>query len=175
MSAWILSLLIFLAPPEHRAALPAYPGWQETAQQRTARYCSIAEDIAETTTNPREQALLVAVAYHESGFAPDVDLGPCYRGPRNDSPRCDGGLAVSMWQIQAVGEDARSLFADRRKAAQRALAAMRRSAARCVPKHGREAGLRAYASGSCERGAKESEVMVRLTLRLLAANPPPTP
>src|SRR5512147_2209962 len=132
MSAWILSLLVFLASPEHRAALPAYPGWKETAQQRTARYESIAEDIAATTTSPREQALLVAVAYHESGFAPDVDLGPCYRGPKNDSGRCDGGLAVSMWQIQAVGEDARELFADRRRAARRALAAMRRSAAHCT-------------------------------------------
>jgi hypothetical protein len=114
----------------------------------------------------------VTVAYHESGFAPDVDIGPCYRGPRGDSPRCDGGLAVSMWQIQAAGDDARELR-DRRKAARRALAAMRRSAAHCAPKHGREAGLRAYASGSCERGITESRVMVRLTLRLLAEHPPP--
>jgi hypothetical protein len=173
MVTWIFSLLVFLAPPEHRAALPAYPGWQETAGQRAARYQSIAEDIAAVATDPREHALLVAVAYHESGFAPDVDLGPCYRGPRNDSPRCDGGLAASMWQIRASHEERQELFADRRRAAARALGAMRRSAKHCALKHGREAGLRAYASGSCERGVEESRVMVRLTLRLLAVRPPP--
>jgi hypothetical protein len=115
----------------------------------------------------------VAVAYHESGFAPDVDLGPCYRGPRNDSPRCDGGLAVSMWQIRRVGDDAADLFANMRKAAAAALKKIWHSAKRCVPRYGREAGLRAYASGSCERGVKESRVMVQLTLRLLKTHPPP--
>lgn len=152
MDSFAIGLLGLTRAPSR----PARLSWLE-GDGAAADGAVIVEDIAATTTSRREQALLVAVAYHESGFAPDVDIGPCYRGPKNNSGRCDGGLAVSMWQIQSVGEDARELFADRRKAARRALLAMRRSAARCVPKHGREAGLRAYASGSCERGAKESE------------------
>jgi len=174
MSAWIFSLLVLLAPPERLAALPAFPGWRETVEQRTTRYRSIAEDIAVTTGDPRELAVLVAVAYHESGFAPDVDKGPCYRGPRQDSARCDGGRAASMWQIQAAGDDdAADLFAHRRVAAARALKAIRRSARTCVQKHGREAALRVYASGTCSAGIAESTAMVQLALRLLRDRPPP--
>ncbi len=175
-AAWVLSLLVLLAPPERLAALPAFPGWQETAEQRMARYVSIAEDIAATTQDPREQAVLVAVAHHESGFAPDVDKGPCWRGPRNDGARCDGGRAASIFQLQAAGdEDATRLFKDRRLAAKRALDAIRRSARSCVPKYGKLAALRVYAGGACSRGIQESEAMVSSALRLLRDRPPPKP
>src|SRR5689334_6529165 len=103
MAAWVFILICALAPPAKLAALPAYPGWAETVEQRTARMQSIADDIAAVTTDPREMAVLVAIGHHESGWAPDVDNGPCYRGPRNDSPRCDGGRAASPWQLQAAG------------------------------------------------------------------------
>lgn len=171
---WILSLLIYLAPPERVAAIRPLPGWAENAEQRALRYRSISEDIAAVTSDAREQALLVAIAHHESAFAVDVDKGPCYRGPRGDWSRCDGGRAVSIWQIQAVGTDARELFADRRKAAARALEAIRRSARACAAKHGQEAALRVYASGSCLRGIEESSAMVRSALRLLRDRPPPS-
>lgn len=174
MAAWVFSLLVLLAPPAKLAALPAFPGWAETAEQRTDRYRSIAEDIAATTADPREMAVLVAVGYHESAYAPDADRGPCYRGPRGDGPRCDAGRAVSIFQVQAMGaNDARELFADRRKAAKRALSLVRKSAAACVPKHGAEAALRAYSSGTCAGGVKESADMVRLARKLLAEHPPP--
>lgn len=174
MAAWVFVLLCALAPPAKLAALPAFPGWAETAEQRTDRYRAIAEDIAAVTPDTRELAVLVAIAIHESGLAPDVDLGPtCYRGPRGDGPRCDFGKAVSIFQIHADGEDAKLLIGNRRTAAKRALALMRRSARACVPKHGPEAALRIYASGTCEGGAKASTDMVKLARRLLTEHPPP--
>lgn len=173
-AAWVLSLVVHLAPPARMASLPSFPGMHETEAEWLAREASIAEDVASVTEDVREQAVLVAVAYHESGFARDVDLGPCYRGPKNDGPRCDGGRAASIWQIQAAGgSDASDLFAHRRRAATRALSAIRRSARRCTPLFGREGALRAYASGTCERGGPESAAMVGLALRLLHIVPPP--
>lgn len=175
MSAWIFILISYLCPPAKMAALPAFPGWSETAEEWTAREFSIADDIAAVTTDPREAAVLVAIGYHESAFFKDADVGPaCYRGPRNDSPRCDGGRSASAFQVRAMGpDDARELFADRRKAARRALTLVRKSAAACVPKHGADAALRAFASGTCSRGIKESADMVQLARRLLAKYPPP--
>lgn len=173
-AAWVLSLIVHLAPPARMAALPAFPGMRETEEQWLARESSIAEDVSAATSDPREQALLVAVAYHESGFAKDVDLGPCYRGPNDDGPRCDGGRAASIWQLQTAGDgDAADLFAHRRRAAARALSAIRRSARKCVPLFGRDAALRAYASGTCAKGIAESSAMVGLALRLLRDRPPP--
>jgi len=173
MVAWVFALLVAVAPPARLAALPAFPGWAETVEQRTARYQSIAEDIASVTTDPREMAALVAIGDHEAKFSKDADLGPCYRGPRNDSSRCDFGRAVTIFQLQAAGDDAKFLFANRREAAKRALALVRRSAKACVPRYGADAALRIFASGSCERGAKESSDMVKLARRILAAHPPP--
>ncbi len=174
MAAWIFTILMLLVPPAKVCALPAFPGWAETVEQRTARYASIAEDIAAVTTDPREMAVLVAIGTHESAWAPDADRGPCWRGVNNDSPRCDAGRAAGPWQVQARNaDDMRKLFADRRYAARRALDLVRRSAAACVPRFGAEAALRAYAGGTCTRGIKESADMVRLARRLLREHPPP--
>lgn len=171
--AWIFSLLVALAPPAKLAALPAYPGWAETAEARTARMWSIAEDIAAVAESPAEAAALVAIAWHESAFAADVDKGPCYRGPKGDGARCDAGRAASMWQLQGDAAERAKLFAERRYAARRARDLMRRSARACVQRHGREAALRVYASGTCRLGVRESADMVRLARRLLAEHPLP--
>jgi len=191
MSAWILLLLLWLAPPERYAALPAYPGWAETVEQRTERYRAIATDIAAVVSDPQERpavggqvgrarsaALLVAVAFLESGFAPDADKGPCWRGLDGRGPRCDGGLAVSAWQIRIgagktpEGWNREDLFADRRKAVRVALHLVRRSVNACrklAPAY----WLSAYTSGSCARGHEASAARVKLAQRLLAALPPP--
>lgn len=178
MTAWILSLLLWLSPPARAAAPPAFPGWAETAEQRSARYLSIAEDIAlglSEYTAPEQKrlgAVLVAIAWLESGFSPDVDIGPCFR-PKPISLRCDGGNAFSMWQLR-VGAGATSegwtgadLQADRRKAIRVALRLIQHSRKACA-RFGPEASLRAYASGSCERGQAASAERVRLARRLLA-------
>lgn len=107
--AWILSLLLYAAPPDR---LDAMPGWTETPAARAARYQSIAEDVAAVVYAPgaivlyggpraraHTAALLVAVAVLESGLAADVDLGPCYRGRDGRSARCDRGRARCILQV----------------------------------------------------------------------------
>jgi hypothetical protein len=192
VSAWILSLLLFLAPPERMAAQPAFPGWEEDTATKRARYAQIAEDIAVVVTDSTEApavggkngrartaALIVAIAWKESAFARDVDLGPaCYRGRDGRSPRCDGGAAASIFQIRigagttVEGWKQADLFADRKKAVRAALHLVRRSVNACS-KYGALAALRSYASGSCERGHAASAARVQLAQRLLATLPPP--
>lgn len=176
LAIWILSLIVYLAPPAKLAALPQLPGWEETEGQKLTRYASIAEDVDAVVLEraPRRPekaaALLVALAYMEGGFARDVDLGPCYR-PLPSSPRCDGGRAVSLWQVRVGGGETEEgwtmadLQADRRRAAAVALRLAKRSIRQCVA-YGPDAGLRAYASGSCERGQVESAARLGLARRL---------
>lgn len=105
--------------------------------------------------------MLVAIAAHESGLAPDVDAGRCYRGPGHRS-RCDGGRAVSLWQIQGHPE----LAGDRPAASKVALHLATRSMSSCSSR-GPDAGLRAFASGTCARGQEASASMLQLARRLL--------
>jgi hypothetical protein len=137
------------------------PGWDETQDQRSTRYASIAQDVAGAAvdaclTSPNQDtcqrwsvSALLGVANHESGFQPDVDIGPCYRGKDGKSPRCDGGRSVSMWQILTGGEE-REVFAhDRKAAARRALRSISRSMGACR-KAPNEERLSAYAGGRCD-------------------------
>lgn len=130
--AWILSLLLYAAPPDR---LDAAPGWDETPAARAARYDAIAADVAAVVyapdavllyAGPRARAhtaaLLVAVAVLESGLAADVDRGPCYRGRDGRGPRCDRGRAYSLWQVHDP-----AVQGDRRAAARAALRLMRGS------------------------------------------------
>ncbi len=180
-TAWILSLIVYLAPPERLASLPQFKGWEETAEQKQARYISIAEDIEEVSRDrapkhPEKAAsLLVSLAFMEGGFAKDVDIGPCYR-PIPTSPRCDGGAAASLWQIR-IGEGStpegwgkQDLQSDRRKAARVALRMAWQSIKNCAGR-GRDAGLRAYASGTCEHGQEASAARLGLARRLLERFP----
>ncbi len=182
MQAWIFSLLVLLAPPERIAAQPSFPGWHETAAQLTARYQSIATDIAavvETETpiargpHGREQtaAMLVAVSWLESGWAPDVDSGSCFRGHNGRSSRCDSGRAFSVYQVQVADPVLRELVrTDRREATRVALARIRRSIAACS-RFGDLARLNAYASGRCDRGQTKGAERIALARRLLAQRP----
>lgn len=193
---WILSLLTLLAPPERLAALPQLPGWEETAEQKLTRYESIAADLYAVTYAPEARlpyrgkrgraastALLVAVAFMESGFARDVDRGPCYRGG-SFRTRCDGGLSAGLWQARlGAGETLESihgvggltqadLFGDRKKAAAVAMHMIVRSFKACRLL-GPEALLNVYASGSCSRGQVPALARLKLARRLLADRPPP--
>lgn len=183
MSAWILALILSLT--QHAGELPAYPGWAETDAQRLARYRSIADDIATVVLDPEEQpivggshgraktaAQLVAIAAMESGFAPDADVGPCFRGLDGRGPRCDGGRAASIFQLHSGrGGTVAELFADRSRAVRAALGLVRRSARACLA-DGPDAALRVYSSGSCDRGRDASAARVKLARRLLFSFPP---
>ncbi len=173
MSAWLLSILLLVAPPGRTP--------HETAVDGAARYALIANAIAhaaeETPPLPGEHGrerfaiLLAAVAVHESGLALDVDTG---------SRRGDGGRSWGLWQFNLghgrtpEGWTGLELVADRRKAALAAAHAVRRSAIACRRyKLGFDFALSAYASGSCFGGAYESATMVGMAKRWFAAHPPP--
>ena len=144
-------LLTFKAPA-------ALPGWHETAEARAARYASIAADVGAVVDHAcRDRGpgcvrwalgVLLGVAYHESGFRPDVDAGRCYRGPGHERD-CDGGASHSLWQLRAGGEEGAVYDHDRRAAAREALRRAGRSwnACRRNPEAER---LAAYAGGRCE-------------------------
>lgn len=159
------------APPARLSAAPSWPGWSETAEARAERYRGIAEAAVEVAYDPRERALfqgphgrkrtaslLLAIAFFESGYAPDVDRGPCYpaRDTKTGLVRCDGGRSACLLQIQvgagttAEGWTRDELFADRVKCFRAGLHLARKSFTKCGPKLGAAGALNAYATGACE-------------------------
>lgn len=189
VTAWLVSLLTFLAPPERAARVPPYPGWAEAPEARSARYEAIAADlyavVYDPATAPLYQgprgrastaALIVAVAFKESGFAPDADLGPCYRGAPGGKlwRRCDGGRSACMMQVlidkgtTSEGWSQNDLFADRKKCFSAGLRLLRRSYVACTKAgNAREHLLNAYASGVCGLGHSSSLARVGLARTLL--------
>lgn len=157
LAATILAVMLSLPAPR------AMPGHNETADQRRDRYASIAADVASVAEDAESAALLLAVAYHESGFARDVDIGPCYRGPGWER-RCDSGRAVCLTQLQLPRAERARAVADRRVCLTLGLAAARRSLATCrhLAPELRLAGL----SGSCSRGWAGARRMHSLRRRM---------
>ena len=159
----IFAALLSLAPPSRAVPMPGHsPESPEAAEER---YHAIAEDIAAAARTRTEAAALVGVAVHESGLAPDVDAGQCYRGPGFEA-RCDAGRARSLWQLQAV-----PFGITRRDAARTALAKILWSQRVCA---GLEPGLRlaAFASGSCANGhgaARSLDASIRRALARMPA------
>jgi len=167
LTARALAVLLFLSPVDRpRERLP---GWDETNDQRLARYRSIAADVAtvalagcrgDAACARRSVHLLLGVAWHESGFAPDVDAGRCYRGRDGTNHRCDSGLAHSMWQLRPIRcatgpaappcDEATRYDHDRQAAAAEALHRIFGSVRACqrvgAP---RDHWLAIYAGGSC--------------------------
>lgn len=179
LAAWIASTMIALSPPADRAREPAFPGWEETVEARTARYHAIAEAIADVALDPEETplyggehgrwrtaALLVSLAHHEGGFAPDVDRGPCWRGHDGRNDRCDRGRSACLVQIRVgagrteEGWNQADLFGDRRKCFRAGLHRARRSFGACR-RRGFKALLNAYASGRCDLGEHEGWTRLR--------------
>lgn len=164
LAVWLATIMVSAAPPE--GPRRSVPGWEETPDARRTRYGAIAEAAARVALDPatpplfagaqgraQTAALLLAIAHHESGFAPDVDQGPCYRGPGYVG-RCDGGASACLMQVRVGDGQTREgwtrdeLFADREKCFRAGLAIARRSARACAllpPLH----RMTAYASGGC--------------------------
>lgn len=168
LSALVFSWLLTTHPPDRFASIPTYPEAQETSEERTERYLEIANDIAEAAlehapkTPKRAAALLYGIAWHESGFAKDVDLGPCAPA-RLAKGGCDSGRAKSLWQIQGY------TLTSRKDAARLALRLAKRSfqACRALPEHQR---LASYAAGTClsRVGQARSEEVWTLFSKVLA-------
>ncbi len=180
VALWLLEIMSLTAPPERAATEKPMPGWAETVEERRDRYAAIADAARAVAFDPNERpvfggkharartaALLVAIAYHESGFARDVDLGPCYRGKADDGKRCDEGRAACLMQIHisdgqtAEGYTRDELFADRTKCFRSGLHLVRRSFQACreLPEKHR---LASYASGTCKGGLRGSEELMAL-------------
>lgn len=163
LAKWVFGALLRFAPVD---GLPQVPTWEETAEQATERYASIAEDIAAAAegntpgwlTDRQEAALLIAIGIGESQLARDIDVGPCHRGQPDGRywGRCDFGTSGSLWQIKrgVLWEGERlsylELFQDRGRAARIALWAARSSLWSCrkLPEIDRLSGL----SGKCQEG-----------------------
>jgi hypothetical protein len=188
---WIFMLMTLVAPPDRLASRPQWPGWVETAAEKEERYAAIAQALYEVEYDPSEKPLyggpmgramtaatVLAVLYHESGFARDVDQGPCYQG-KGAPMRCDGGRSACMAQIQ-IGEGTTTLrshgiagltkadlFADRKLCFKVAQHLIRRSFVACA-KQGPNAKLNAYASGVCTLGQDRSIEILSIARRFVA-------
>ena len=163
LAAAVLRVMLVLSPPDRWSALP---GHEETTEVRAERYASIARDIAAEGHTREGAALLLAVTWHESGWAHDVDVGRCYRGPGWEK-RCDAGRAVCIAQLQLPRPQREEARTDRRTCLRMGLVAVRRSLAVCrrsAPPH-RFAGL----SGSCSRGLRGSREIFAIHGRVASA------
>lgn len=161
---WSQAAMLRWAPPHERAG--------ETVKEAEARYLQIgaaAVDVAfaEPLTGPRGRsralALLLTVAYFESGFRRDVDLGGELRqvgpGPAGwiwfPHARGDGGQSVCLGQVRvgrgktAEGWTAEELVADRRKCFTAALHLIKKSFGACR-RHAVVDRLSAYTTGRCQ-------------------------
>lgn len=187
--AWLFSIMTSLAPPERLAAIPQLPGWTETAEDKRERYQEIAQALYEVVYDPESKPLyggskgraytalqLLSIAYMESGFAKDVDKGPCYRG-KGFKNRCDAGRAKCMMQIRVddgvtvlglhgvEGLTGEQLHADRHACFRAGLHMVRRSFRACT-KLGPEHRLDVYASGQCGGGFVSGRARLKLAERI---------
>lgn len=169
--AWVVSLMTGVSPPARDAKFQSFPGWAETTEAREERYESIASDLVSVVFDEEEQPLpgttreetariVLAIMFHESGFAKDVDVGPCYRG-KGFASRCGGGRAVCLMQLEAWGRgtvDGRSraeLEGSRRTCIRAGLHVARKSYSICKKPDTR---LNFYATGTCDRGTANTQM-----------------
>jgi hypothetical protein len=185
-AAWILSLMLSVAPPRDSSnAKWSYIDARETKEDAVARYEEIAQaaaDVAFDENEPalfggshgraRTAALLISVAFNESGFRRDVDLGigPKARGSGIDS--CLMQVRGLHSSLTAEGWTWRELVSDRQKCFRAGLHVIRKSITACS-KYPQLDQLAVYTSGKCGSGLLGSRMRVGLALRMYAARPAP--
>lgn len=155
LAALALRILLVLSPL--RQPRETLPGWAETPWERGARYVALADDVAgavEDACSGRPSCerwalpVLLGIGTHESGWAPDVQAGKCYR-LGGHWRRCDGGRAKGPWQVLASAKEGAAWATDVRLGAGVALRQARRSWNTCGHL---EPALRwaSYARGRCD-------------------------
>ncbi len=103
----------------------------------------VAKAISSVTDDAHEQRLLASIAFHESGFRPEV--GSC-------RVKGDAGRALGLWQVHARSAYERaSICSSLRASAYWAHRRVRESIVRCNYLPARYE-LAAYVSGRCDRG-----------------------
>jgi len=178
LAAWILSLMELLAPPEKRVTETTLRMGGETVEQMKERYKQFANDMAEVVlVNPvfttgkyaeyRSAAQMLGVAFMESGFRKDVDVGPCRKG------ECDKGNSFCSMQIQTgiagkspEGWKGQELLEDRKKCFMSGANALRRSYGAC-------GNLSSYTVGHCEKDEPKAKARQAIGERLFARLPIP--
>lgn len=165
--AWALGIMLAWAPPGRSRIKDAV----ETPEAGAARYAEIARDAAHVAFDPGERplvagprarsqslAVLLSVAYHESGFRRDVDLGagPLARGSGTDSClmqiRVGKGKTPEGWSHD-------DLVADRQKCFRAGFRLLRRSIGACRSLPPLD-WLSAYARGACARDEPVSHALI---------------
>jgi hypothetical protein len=174
--AWALGIMLSWAPPGRSRIKDAV----ETPEAGKARYAEIARAAAGVAFDPREPpavagprarsrtlAIMLAVAYHESGFRRDVDLGlgPLARGSGTDS--CLMQIRVGRG-VTVDGYSHADLIADRGKCFRAGLHLLRRSIGAC--RHLAPLDwLSAYARGRCKAEEPISHALIGPAFRVPAA------
>lgn len=108
--AWLVSLMVSVAPPGRKLYIPEA---QETVEEATSRYEDIAKDVADVVWDPQEKPIfpgsrgrertamvLLSVITFESAFRKDVDFGI------GKLSRGDGGKSWCLNQINLGKADA---------------------------------------------------------------------
>ena len=194
IQVFLLGIMVSFSPPEKLAALPAFPGWEETGEERRARYEAIEEAAHKVAFDPKETPLyrgprgrgmteltLLAIARHESGFARDVDLGPCYQATNaRGLTRCDGGRAACLMQLEVgdgtfYGWTKDELFQDREKCFRAGLKHLRHAVTVCVGKVPHEQMFNAYARGNCMESTASHELFAEVQRWVRAGTLPRDP
>jgi hypothetical protein len=176
--AWALAFMTAVAPPGRK-------GTRETYDEGALRYREIAKAAAAVAYDPdtaplfegqsgraRTLALLLSVAFYESGFLRHVDFGI---GPR---ARGDSGQSWCLMQIMVgtgrtiQGWSGTDLVANRQRCFRAGLAMMKWSFQACRDKPSMEL-LDAYTSGSCERGKVESRKRMESAFDWMESHPAP--
>jgi len=181
-AAWVQARMLVAAPP---ARGRTYPGAVETKEEGEQRYAEIARAVVEVAYDPTEAALfggkqgrartamlLASVAFFESGYRRDVDLG-VGRWARGDSGASHCLMQVNIGKNKtAEGWNGPELVASRDKcfrAGLHVLAASMR-ACRSLPAVDR---LAAYVSGRCVPGLPGARSRMEFAMRSFAQRPPP--
>jgi len=170
--AWGLAFMLSWAPPGRSKIKDAI----ETEEQGKQRYAEIVRAAAHVAYDPQitplfkgprgratTMALLLSVAWHESGFRRDVDLGvgSLARGSGTDS--CLLQIRVGSGRTQE-GWAHKDLVTDREKCFRAGLALMRRSFGSCHRLDQRD-WLGVYTRGSCIEQEPYSRNRMTLALR----------
>jgi hypothetical protein len=175
--AWAVGIMVGWAPPGRSRITNAV----ETEEEGRARYEAIAEAAADVAYSPTNRpvftgaygrasttSLLLAIAYFESGFRRDVDLGlgKLARGSGKDS--CLMQIRVGAGQT-AQGWTHDDLVMDRKKCFEAGLALIRKSFAAC-----HRLGLRDWLSGYTRGQCTENDAFSHARIDLATRTPRPS-
>lgn len=162
--SWLFATMLSAVPPERLSYGRTYAEAVETIDQAKTRYEEFAAVVALVAYDPAEKplfdgpdgraktaALMLSVAYYESGFRRDVATG------RGKHARGDHGRSCTPWQFNIgsgrnqAGHTCDELLADQELAARDALQVLRSALRGCTGLPVEER-MSMYLTGRCEPG-----------------------